>query len=191
VCGTHGVSCLQVVEGVSVKAKNSAWVLFVIVCFGLGIVFGRDSRGRSANAAKPAGEAQPLFTPVAASLAQQKVCDEQAAKKFSENDSIDNIPKNRSTISSYTSHYDPTVNVCYIRVSSTSTDKFPVVVDVVYDAFGGRIYATYTWINSQNEKYWEVSPSKCEIYIPGKPTEKCHSESEFDELTEKYFGVTP
>ena len=158
--------------------------------FGLGILLGCDKQSRSAAAAKPAGDTPPLFTPVAATLAQQKMCDDQAAKKFHENESVGNIPRSRTTVSSYTSHYDPTVNVCYIRVNSTSAEKIPVVADVVYDAFGGRIYANYIWINSQSKKYWEVSPSTCEIHIPGKPVEKCNSAEEFDALTEEYFGVT-
>ena len=165
----------------SVKTKNSAWVLFATVSFGLGIPLGCDTHSRSVNAAKPAGEAQPLFTPVAASLAQQKMCDEQSAKKFSEN--------GHGKYDTYTSHYDPTVNVCYIRVNSISAEKFPIVADVVYDAFGGRVYANYVWVNSHNKKYWEVSPSTCEIHIPGKPDETCKTDTEFDELTEKYFNV--
>jgi hypothetical protein len=166
----------------SMKAKNSAWALFAVVCFGLAILLGCDTHSRSVNAAKPAGEVQPLFTPVEASLAQQKMCDEQAAKKFRES--------GHGALDTYTSHYDPTVNVCYIRVNSTSTKKFPIVADVVYDAFGGRIYANYMWINSQNKKFWEVPPSTCEIHIPGKPDEICKTATEFDELTAKYFGVT-
>lgn len=69
----------------SMKAKNSVGASFAIVSFGFGILLGCGTHTRSVNTAKPAGEAQPLFTPVAASLAQQKMCDEQAAKKFSEN----------------------------------------------------------------------------------------------------------
>lgn len=142
------------------------------------------------DAAKPAVQAQPLFTPLAASLAQQKMCDEQAAKKFHENENSAFHEKERSAlIGSYTSHYDPTVNVCYVRVHSIG-GKNPMVADVVYDAFGGRVYANYMWINSQNKKYWEVSPSQCEIDIPGRPDEKCATSAEFDQLTEKYFGVT-
>ena len=174
----------------SMKAKGSVWVLFVVTCLGLGILSGCNTHNPSVNSARPAGEAQPLFTPVAASLAQQKMCDEQAGKKFRENENIDNIPKSNANISSYTSHYDPTVNVCYIRVDSLSAEKTPVTTATVYDAFGGRVYASYMWINSQNKKYWEVSPSTCEIHIPGKPDETCKTAAEFDELTEKYFGVT-
>jgi hypothetical protein len=140
-----------------------------------------NTHSRSVNAAKPAGEAQPLFTPVTASLAQQKMCDEQAAKKFREN--------GHGALDTYTSHYDPTVNVCYIRVHSLAGNP-PLVTDVVYDAFGGRVYANYLWVNPQNKKYWGVSPSTCEIHIPGKPDETCKTDTEFDELTEKYFGVT-
>jgi hypothetical protein len=134
------------------------------------------------KAAKPAPQAQPLFTPVTASLAQQKMCDEQAAKKFSEN--------GHGKYDSHTSHYDPTVNVCYVRVNSISGEKFPIVADLVYDAFGGRVYANYMWINSQNKQAAEVSPSQCEIHVPGKPDETCKTDAEFDHLTEKYFGVT-
>lgn len=148
----------------SVKTKNSAWVLSTAACFGLAILLGCNTHGRSVNAAKPASEVRPLFTPVAANLAQQKICDEQAAKKFSEN--------GHGSLDSYTSHYDPTVNVCYIRVHSFAGNP-PVVADVVYDAFGGRVYANYVWINSQNKEYWGVSPSTCEIHVPGKPDETC------------------
>lgn len=167
-----------------VKAKDSAWVLPALVLVGLGVLLGCDTHAHSVDAAKPAGETQPLFTPVAATLAQQKMCDEQAGKQFSED-----RPKSKSYISGYTSHYDPAVNVCYIRLSSTGGNP-PAVVDTVLDAFGGRTYAQYMWINSQNKKYSEVSPFMCEIDIPGKPKEACKSSDEFDELTEKYFGVT-
>ena len=165
------------------KATDSASVLFAVVCFGLGIPLGCGTRDRPASAAKPAGEAQPLFTPEAASLAQQKMCDEQAGKKFREN--------GPGTYDSYTSHYDPTVNVCYVRVDSLPAGKFPVISDVVYDAFGGRIYANFMWINSRNKPAFEVAPSQCEIHIPGRPDQACKTAEEFDELTEKYFGVAP
>lgn len=164
------------------NVKNSVWMLFVVLCFGLGIVLGRNTHSRSVDAAKPIGEAQqPLFTPVAASLTQQKMCDEQAAKKFNEN--------GHGKFDGYTSHYDPAVNVCYIRVDSTGANP-PTVTTIVYDAFGGRVYANYSWINSQNKQFWEVSPSMCEIHIPGKPDETCKTDTQFDELTEKYFGIT-
>jgi hypothetical protein len=169
--------------------KDHVWA--VVACLSLGILSGCNSQKQAVSAAKATPtptptpvEAQPLFTPQAATLAQQKMCDEQAGKKFHEN-----RPDKGSYESDYTSHYDPTVNVCYIRIHSIGA-KPPSVSDVVYDAFGGRIFANYMWINSENKKYWEVSPMMCEIHIPGKPDETCKSDTQFDELTEKYFGVT-
>jgi hypothetical protein len=40
-------------EGMSMKAKNSAWVLLAVVCLGLGILLGCGAHSRSVNAAKP------------------------------------------------------------------------------------------------------------------------------------------
>jgi hypothetical protein len=166
----------------------TAWVLATAVT--LSLTSGCD-RSQSAAPAKPAvAGAQPLFTPEPASLAQQKMCDEQAGKKFKENKS-DFDDKKNPPIYNYTSHYDPSVNICYVRVDSLSADKGgSMVSDIVYDAFGGRVYATYTWINSEGKKYWEVAPTECDIDIPGKPEQQCKSDTEFDELTEQYFGVT-
>jgi len=160
---------------------------FAALSFGFAIVVGCDTRGLSIYPAKPAG-AKPLFKPEAATLEQQKMCDEQAVKKFHDDETtalhIGDKPEY-----SYTSHYDPAVNVCYVRVHTFGANP-PSVTDVVYDAFGGRVFASYIWVNGQNKKFWEVSPSECDIEIPGKPEEKCTSDTEFDELTDKYFGVT-
>ena len=140
-----------------VKTKNSAWVLFAAVSFGLGLLLACDTHGPSVNAAKPSAEAQPLFTPVTASLAQQKMCDEQAAKKFHENESSAFHEKERDApISTYTSHYDPTVNVCYIRVHSLTAEP-PLVTDVVYDAFGGGVRELFVGKPSEQKVLGGVS----------------------------------
>jgi hypothetical protein len=176
-----GILCASCQKGMSMKAKDSVWVLFAVVFLGLGILSGCDTHHQSANTAKPANEAKPLFTPEAASLAQQKMCDEQAAKRFRENEP--------SGLDSYTSHYDPAVNVCYVRIHSISS-KPATIGDVVYDAFGGRVYAKYVWSNPERKQFSEISSIECEINIPGKPAEKCTTFEKFNELTEKYFGVT-
>jgi hypothetical protein len=166
---------------------NAAWVLFTVGSFGLAIVLGCDTHRQSVDTAKSA-KAQPLFKPEAATLAQQKMCDDQAAKKFHEDEST-SLYVGDKPLYSYTSHYDPTVNVCYVRVHTFGANP-PSVSDAVYDAFGGRVYASYIWIGDHKKKYWEVPPTECDINIPGKPVERCTSSDEFDELTEKYFGVT-
>jgi hypothetical protein len=162
----------------NVKTKNLAWVLYAVVSFGFGILLGCDTHSRSVNATKPAGEAQPLFTPVTASLAQQKMCDEQAAKKFRE------YTAGSAAVSHYTSRYDPAVNVCYIRVYYVGGGKSAIVTDTIYDAFGGRVYAAYGWSESRGDV-----PTMCKLFIPDKPVQLCRSPEEFSELVQKYFGV--
>jgi len=167
----------------NVKTKRSAWVLIAAVSFGLGIPLACDTPGRSVSAAKPAGEAQPLFTPVAASLEQQKMCAEQGAKRSSEYRGGSITPQGSITFSNYTSHYDPSVNVCYFHVHYASGDP-TTVVDRVFDAFGGRAYATYIWDGSNGDV-----PTTCKILIPDKPVQLCKSTTEFNELVERYFGA--
>ena len=122
--------------------------------------------------------------PRAATLAQQKMCGEQARKKFRE----DNPKPNDFT--GYTSHFDAAANVCYIMVHSVVTEKgVPSVSDVVYDAFEGRVYASYVWINSQGKKYWEVAPMECRVKPRGQAEITCKSSKQFDDLVEKNFGV--
>ena len=103
------------------------------------------------------------------------MCDEQATKKFRE------YVGGNAAISDYTSRYDPSVNVCYVRVYYVGGDT---VVDAVYDAFGGRVYASYGLITSHGDV-----PTMCKIFIPNKPVQVCKSTSEFNELVERYFGV--
>jgi hypothetical protein len=172
-----------------VKTKISAWVLFAAVSFGLGIPLGCDTHSRSVNVVKPAGEAQPLFTPEAASLAQQKMCDEQATKKFHESEQTAKgfLGSGQSTVGDgYTSHYDPKVNVCYVRIYSVGVLKGGYMrAETVFDAFEGRVYATYVgWATNSLAK-----PQECQILIPGKDTHMCQSGVEYDALVEKYFGV--
>jgi hypothetical protein len=129
------------------------------------------------NATRATGEAQPLFTPQQATLAQQKMCDEQAANKFRE------YTGGNAPASSYTSHYDPSVNVCYVRVYFVS-GKPALITDTVYDAFGGRVYANFAWTGKLGNE-----PTVCRIRIPSKPVELCSSPKEFDDLVKKYFDV--
>lgn len=157
------------------KAKNSAWVLSAVVFFGLEIFLGCHKQSPSVNGVKPAGGAQPLFTPETASLAQQKMCDEQATKKFREQEG------EGPTLSHYTSRYDPSVNVCYLRVYSVAGDT---ARDTVYDAFGGGVYAAHGLIASHGNV-----PTMCKIFLPGKPVQLCKSTTEFNDLVERYFGV--
>jgi hypothetical protein len=162
--------------------KNTT-IVILLCC----LVVQSCSRSGSKPVPKPEDTSDPprLFEPHIATLAEQKMCDEQAAKRFDEYTDR----KNRD-YSSYTSHYDPTVNVCYVRVNQTFVaGKIPGNSIMVSDAFEGRVYGSYVWSNPLGKKYWEVAPIECHIDIPGKDSIKCALSDEFDSLTEKYFGT--
>jgi hypothetical protein len=122
-----------------------------------------------------------------ATLAQQKMCDEQAHKKFLEDNGNEDA---NHTTTEYTSHFDSRANVCYMMVHRASVEKdVPVVSDVVYDAFEGRVYGNLTWINSQGKKFWEVAPVECNVKPRGHAAITCKSFEEFERLVDKHFGI--
>ena len=122
--------------------------------------------------------------PRLATLAQQKMCAEQSEKQFN------STGASKSSAADFTSHYDARANVCYIMVHDAGVSYGnPTVSDVVYDAYEGRVYANYMWINSQKKKYWEVGPMECDVKPRGQPEITCKSSNEFEELIDKYFGI--
>ncbi len=127
--------------------------------------------------------------PRVATLEQQKMCSEQAEKQF--NASEQSAKKfGASGVSDYTSHYDARANVCYMRIYANSASKNVVsFVETVFDAFEGRGYASYIWVNAGKKQYWEVAPKTCLVHPRGQPEIKCKSSDEFDALVEKYFGI--
>jgi hypothetical protein len=131
-------------------------------------------------AQKPAEEPQRRL----ATLAQQKMCDEQAEKEFHKSN------PNASQYDSYTSHYDAEANVCYMMVTTVHTDHGGISFsDTVSDAFEGRGYASYMWINAHGKRFWEVSPAVCTVRPRGQESITCKSEDEFNSLIDKYFGI--
>src|SRR3954451_21095960 len=84
--------------------------------------------------------------PRQATLAQQKMCAEQAKKIFHE----DNPTRPEHTVTwTYTSHYEPRTNACYIMTwFYTLQDKSTTTLShLVYDAFEGREYASFVQVN--------------------------------------------
>lgn len=126
----------------------------------------------------------PAPKPRLATLVQQKMCDEQAKKKFHE----DNPRPNELT--NYTSHYDAKANVCYVMVHYVATENGKAsILNSVYDAFEGRVYASYTWINIEGKKFWEVAPMECWIKPLGGEKQTCKDSDEFEEMVDKNFGI--
>lgn len=168
----------------STVAKNSLWILVAAICFGLGVLIGNGMHSRPVADAKHLAEQQTPFPPLVASLTEQKACDEQASKRFHEDE-------DRTTgaikIVGYTSHYDPKINVCFARLNFFGEGKSEYIRDVtVIDAFENREYALFT---GPAQQVTATKPLQCQILVPDKPAQDCQSLDEFDGLVEKYFGV--
>jgi hypothetical protein len=116
-----------------------------------------------------------------ATLAQQKMCDVQANKKFNESEA-----SSKSSNSEYTSHYDARANVCYIMVHQGAHGGMVGFSYLVYDAFEGRVYGSYVWVNSENK-----TPVACWVKPLGQKKIQCKTDDEFEELVDKYFGIGP
>jgi hypothetical protein len=115
-----------------------------------------------------------------ATLSEQKMCADQAEKSFQ--DSAD--AKN----STYTNHYDPTVGVCYIEV--TTRDQVGRSFSyglMVYDAFEGRIYARYL----DSSGFGSSTIQECSVTPRGQPEIQCRAREEFNGLVLRHFGTTP
>jgi hypothetical protein len=136
------------------------------------------------SASLAVGQAKPRQ----ATLTQQKICADQARKAFKEY----YVPDKKGITYDYTNHYDPAANICYIMVHGFGVYKDtgdPASSDVVFDAIEGRTYASYSWINSQQKKFWEVAPIECSVKPRGGEPITCKSSDEFEQLVDKYFGI--
>jgi hypothetical protein len=140
---------------------------------------------------KPKRPPTTAQTPQRATLAQQKTCDAQASKQFHDGRKLDgHLKEDPSGLNGYTSHFDPSVNVCYVWVRWGKIDKNGAsFADTISDAFEGRIYASYMWINLQGKQAAEVTPTICSVKPRGQDEITCKSEEEFVRLVDKYFGI--
>ena len=71
--------------------------------------------------------------------------------------------------------------------NTTATEKSVSVNKSLEDAFEGKEYAEFMWINNSGKKYWEVSPSICKVTLPSGQEQICNSSDEFDELIKPYM----
>jgi hypothetical protein len=132
--------------------------ILILVIFTASLAFGQTAKPRLAT------------------LAQQKMCAEQARKTFHEN----SHPLRPSFIEwDYTSHYDTKLNQCFLMTADIDDDG--VWIDVV-DAFELREYASFMTLN-------KGIVGDCTINRPGHPHELCNSDEEFYTLVDKYFGI--
>ena len=117
--------------------------------------------------------------PRQATLAQQKVCAEEARKTFH----ADNATRPPHTLVwEYTSHYEPRTNTCYIMTHFvTAQDKSVTVSHSVYDAIEGRGYASFIEVGHD--------VMDCSVSPPGQDKTMCKTSDEFERLVDKNFGI--
>jgi hypothetical protein len=151
-------------------------------------VFSLSLGGCSKTESKPRIAPEPAE--LNATLAQQKMCADQAKKSM--DDFNQPSPYAQTISSTFTNHFDPTTTTCYVEFFDSKTfDKGNTLstYKLVSDAFEGRVCASYLWKSDKVKKYWEVAPMQCSIK-PRKQTEiTCHSGEEFDRLVLQYFGT--
>ena len=126
-----------------------------------------------------------------ATLDEQKKCDAQASKVYHQGREWDGHHTEDPTgMNGYTSHFDPATNICYVWVRWAKIDKQGgSFADTIEDAFEGRVYANYMWMNLEGKKFWEVTPTTCSVKPRKQDEITCKTEEEFDSLVDKYFGI--
>jgi hypothetical protein len=112
----------------------------------------------------------------AASLAEQKTCDEQAHKKYHE------ITDNALFTGSYVgSHYDSKEGACYFRYEMSRIlheDKELEFGSLVRDAFSGKVLAIFLSGDRHPQDY-----------ICAVGSTQCKDSTEFNTLVEQRFGL--
>lgn len=116
-------------------------------------------------------------TPRKATVAEQKACSEQATKVFHEYfDPSD---------ATYTSHYDPEANICYVYMQQMKKQNGDTAYQaLIVDAFEHKGYAVFYAPSSSQ------APTTCTIVPLGKKEKvECKSIDEFEALVHKYYNL--
>lgn len=120
--------------------------------------------------------------PQVASMEQQSQCAKQATTAFKQSG------WSTSKLADATNHYNARLGKCFVEITDTTIENgHPSHSDIVSDAFEGKVYGSYEWINVTNKQFWEVPPTECEVIMPSGETKYCKSSDEFEELARVYM----
>ena len=111
-------------------------------------------------------------------------CAEQASKTFAD------LGYKRTELNRYESHYNGTINKCFIRTESQDSYTVPGAIFAyqnVLDAFEVQQLGSYAWRGNKRRKHREVLPFVCEVTLPSGDKRVCHSDDEFTELVKLYM----
>jgi hypothetical protein len=111
-------------------------------------------------------------------------CAEQAGKTFAD------LGYKRSELNRYDSHYNGTLNKCFLHTESQDSYTVPNAIFAyqnVLDAFEVKQLGSYAWRSDTGKKHREVRPFVCEVTLPSGDKRVCHSNDEFTELAKLYM----
>jgi hypothetical protein len=119
-----------------------------------------------------------------ANLDMQEKCAKQARIEFNR------AGFDKDETANFTNHYNPKLNKCFVDIFSAKSHLTPYVPTAfrsVSDAFEGKGFGEYMWINNSGKKYWEVKPFVCKVTLLSGEEKYCESDKEFDELVKIYM----
>jgi len=120
--------------------------------------------------------------PPTASMELQSQCAKQAAIAFKQSG------WSTEKLADSTNHYNTRLGKCFVEITNTTIENgHPGHSAIVSDAFEGKVYGSYEWINVTNKQFWEVPPTECEVTVPTGETKYCKSSEEFEDLTKIYM----
>jgi len=93
-------------------------------------------------------------------------------------------------MTNFDNHYSAKVNKCFVRLTSMASQvkpRVPTINRLVFDAFEGKVYASYMWMNDGGKKFWEVPPFDCTVTSLSGEKRLCKSAEEFDELIKQFM----
>jgi hypothetical protein len=151
----------------------------VLIVVGMGMLRTYMLSPQPQKQARPTDTASINASTRVATLAQQKMCAEQADKAFNGSAASE---KGKNT--SYVNHYDARANVCYVIVHEVMGNGSQGYSYFIRDAFEGRIYGSLIVIG------YNPNPAECDVTPHGQETIRCKSSDEFDALVAKYFGMS-
>lgn len=128
-------------------------------------------------------------------LEEQKMCSEQADKVLQKRQLEEKDNPLRPTFDDV-SHYDASTGICYVEISrnlygrvdehgSTSQQQS----FIIEDAFEGKEVGILSQTLLIEMQGISAFPQLCIIRPPGQPEIRCSSETEFDDLALRYFGI--